>query len=311
MTGATGFVGSHLVHRLLRDGHRVGVLLRDTSDAWRIEDTLTSLAIVNGDLANVAESAEAIRQFRPQVVVHLAWTGAGSRRHQNDTDQVFANVPGSLSLVRLAAECGCEAWLGMGSVLEYGEYEVPVTEADRTEPKSLYGAAKLSTGLLASALCRHYSMRFAWFRLFWAYGPGDDGARMIPYLLLSLLRGERPALTPCEQIWDYLYIDDVVDAVLRVALRSEAEGCFNLGSGTPQRLRDVAAGIRDLVDPSLPVGFGDLPYRDDQIMHLRADVARLHRLVDWHPEVSLAVGLARTAGWFRENLDRYALRTGG
>ncbi len=305
VTGATGFIGSHLVRRLVREGAQVSVLMRSSADPWRLRDIMPRLNCLQGDLSSLTSLAGEIKRAKPEVIYHLGWQGASSHQFQNDPAQVFANLPGSLELVQLAAECGCRAWIGMGSVLEYGNYPVPVTEEQAPRPVTLYGAAKFAVGLLAQKLCAGYGIRSAWFRLFWAYGPGDDTARMIPYLIGALLKGERPALTPGEQKWDYLFIDDVVEALWRAAAHPGVQGVYNLGSGAANPLREVVERIRDFIDPSLPLGFGELPYRPDQIMHLQADISRLRKAMNWEPAVEIQNGLRRTVEWFRLNRNRY------
>ena len=94
-------------------------------------------------------------------------------------------------------------------------------------------------------------------------------------------------MTAGEQLWDYLYIHDVARGIVRAMDCEDAKGIFNLGSGRTVRLRSVVEGIRDRIDPSLPLGFGELPYRPDQIMRLEADISKLHRDLGWSPEVSL------------------------
>lgn len=301
VTGSTGFVGSHLVRRLRKAGFDVAVLLRAESNTRRLDDVLSGLHVISGDLRSITAVTDQIQRFGPDVVFHLAWHGASSSRYQDDPDQVFANLGGSFELVRAAADVGCQCWIGMGSVLECGTYQIPHPEDVKVAPTSLYGAAKYSTGLIAEHLCRIYGVRSVWFRLFWAYGPDDEPARMIPYLVLTLFKKQRPALTPGAQRWDYVYIDDVVEALFQVAVNPSARGTFNLGSGDASTIREVATQIRDLIDPSIPLGFGDLPYRPDQIMHLQADISRLCKAIDWSPRVALPDGLMRTVEWYREH----------
>jgi nucleoside-diphosphate-sugar epimerase len=148
-------------------------------------------------------------------------------------------------------------------------------------------------------------MRFAWLRLFSSYGPGDDPGWMIPYLILELLKGKTPALTKCEQLWDYIYASDVADAICRVASTPTANGFFNLGSGEAPPLSNTVKTLRDAIDPSLPLGIGQVPYRPDQVMHLQANNHRLRSLTGWQPNISLEEGLLRTVEWFRENRERY------
>jgi len=301
VTGATGFVGSHLVRRLLSERVETAVLVRPDSNLYRIADLLPRLVVVRGDLTTLSECADAIKVFAPEMIFHLAWYGAGSFRQQNEPAQIFDNLLGSLQLIQIAQACNCRTLIGLGSVLEYGHYPVPVGEDTPPRPVSLYGAAKYSVGLLAERLCSTYGIRFGWLRLFWAYGPADDPQRMIPYVIRALLSGEQPALTPGEQRWDYLYVDDAVEAIWRFAMTTRADGFFNLGSGETHTIRQVVEQIRDVIDPRVTVSFGQVPYRPNQIMHLQADISRLKSL-GWFPQVGLDVGLRRTVNWFRENI---------
>jgi nucleoside-diphosphate-sugar epimerase len=125
---------------------------------------------------------------------------------------------------------------------------------------------------------------------------------MIPSVITSLLTGHRPSLTPGEQVWDFLYVADAVRALLALAENDSASGTFNLGSGSPVTVRDVASKIRDSIDPRLELGFGDVPYPPGQIMHLEADISRLKSATGWKPQTSLEEGLCRTIGWFRSKL---------
>jgi UDP-glucose 4-epimerase len=304
LTGATGFVGSHLLHRLLADGaHDVAVLVRGASDPWRIRDVLDRAVAIRGALDDLGPAAAAVADFAPDTVVHLAWDGVGNRA-RNSPAQV-GNIATSVDLVRLAAQVGAKHWIGLGSQAEYGPCEEPIREDMPNRPTTLYGIAKLSAGLLARHLCAEAGLRFAWLRLFSCYGPKDDPAWMIPYLILRLLEGERPALTAGGQLWDYVYVADAAEAICRVAATPGASGIFNLGSGRADPLRGIVERVRDLVDPGLPLGFGEVPYRPDQVMRLQADVTRLRAATGWAPEVGLDEGLRRTVDWFRDNRRRY------
>jgi nucleoside-diphosphate-sugar epimerase len=301
LTGASGFVGSHLLRLLATDGrHEVAALLRASSGTWRIADLLPSVNRIEGDLDDLEPSRGRFAAFAPEVVIHLAWKGVGNTA-RNDVAQA-ENIPHTLSLVRLAHEAGAKAWVGLGSQAEYGPTEGPIREDAPTRPMTLYGAAKLATGMFAGQLCRDLGMRFAWLRLFSAYGPMDDSGWMIPSLIQQLLRRERPLLTAGTQLWDYLYVADAARAIAQVALTPQASGMFNLGSGRPETIRSVAERIRDAIDPKLPLGLGEVPFRPDQVMHLEADIGRLRATTGWSPEIDLNEGLRRTIAWFRERL---------
>jgi len=298
ITGASGFLGSHLTEWLVETGHAVAVLHRPRSDLWRIQAVLPKVTTIRADLEALPDAAGAVAHFAPDVVFHTAWYGVGSR-HRDEEGQVDRNIQSSLSLTRLACRIGCKAFVGLGSQAEYGPHNRRINETAATEPTTLYGAAKLSVFHLCRRIAALSGMRFVWARVFSAYGPRDNPEWMIPYLIRELLARERPSLTPGEQQWDYVFATDVAKAVCLLGLCPRAEGPFNLGSGQVHSIRSIVERIRDLIDPTLPLGLGEVPYRADQVMHLQADTTRLETVTGWRPEVPLETGLRRTVEWYR------------
>jgi len=238
-------------------------------------------------------------KFQPDTVFHLAWYGVGNR-YRNAEAQIGNNLQSSLSLLRMAIDSGCQTWVGLGSQAEYGLYNTAIEEGSPTNPTTLYGATKLCTYLLTKQLTCEQDMRFAWLRLFSSYGPKDNREWMIPYVIQALQRGDKPSLTAGEQKWDYLYVEDVATALFQVADCHKAHGVFNLGSGQAQTLRGIVETIRDLIDPSLTLGFGDVPYRSDQVMHLQANITKLCEVTGWMPQTTLEDGLRKTVEWFKK-----------
>jgi nucleoside-diphosphate-sugar epimerase len=301
VTGATGHIGSHLIRYLLERNVEVAALVRPTtSNLWRIEDILHRLYIIKGDLSDIERSSAVIKEFAPEVVFHLGWYGVSSR-YRNDIKQITRNLYGSIELLQIAHDSGCRRWIGLGSQAEYGAYNGILREDLPTRPITLYGTVKLCTGILNQKLCEAWQIDFVWLRLLASYGPMDDAEHLIPSVILNLLQGEKITLTPGEQRWDYLYVEDVTEALWRTVITPEAQGIFNLGSGQAHTIRSIVERIRDLIDPNSPLGFGEVPYRPDQIMHLHADISRLQQVTGWSPQVSLDEGLRRTVAWFREN----------
>jgi len=300
LTGASGFVGSRVLRELAADrGAEVAALLREPESAWRIRDLLPKVRVVRAALEDGPALETALADFRPTHLVHLAWNGVLGR-NRNDAAQ-HLNVFHSLRLLELALAAGTRHFVGLGSQAEYGPCEARIDESTPTQPTTMYGAAKLAASILAARLCELAGARFAWLRLFSSYGPQDDPEWLIPYLALKLLHRERPAVTAAEQRWDYLYVEDAAAAVAAVARSPQAAGIFNLGSGTAPRLRDIIESVRDAIDPGLQVGFGEIPYRPDQVMHLEADIARIERAAAWRPKVELAEGIRRTVDWYRKH----------
>jgi len=300
VTGATGHIGSYLVRLLLEQGCQVAVLIRPTSNPWRIKDVFHRLQIITGDLVVIAEAAAEVQKFAPEVVFHLGWYGVGNS-YRNDPAQIIQNLDGSLKLLQLAIESGCRRWLYLGSQAEYGVYNGLLTEDLPVRPVTFYGITKLSVGLLSQKLCETYGIGFVWLRLLATYGPMDDEQHMIPYVILSLLRGQKPVMTKGEQRWDYLYAQDAARAIWLAAMSQAAQGIFNLGSGQAYSVSSIVERIRDLIDPDLPLDFGEVPYPEQQIMHLQADISRLRQATGWTPQISLDQGLRQTVNWYEKN----------
>lgn len=300
VTGASGFIGSYVVEELLGRGVEVAILRRAGTDLWRLGSLVERVRPISGDLDAVETFREELTAFGPDVVLHLGWHGVANSL-RNDVAQVERNLHGTFALLEAAATAGAKAWVGAGSQAEYGPQPGALDENAPTRPTTLYGAAKLSAGHVAARLAALRGLRFVWMRVFSTFGPKDNPGWMIPSLIRALGRRERPALTLGEQRWDYLSVRDAAAAFAAVAAAPGAEGVYNLGSGSAPTLRETVEFIRDCVDPSLPLGFGEVPYRPDQVMHLEADTRRLRGATGWVPVHSRADAIRETVRWYLEH----------
>ena len=297
VTGGTGFVGARVVRQLVNEGRDLALLLRAASNTRRIDDLLGRCTVIRGDISQIEAASNALTRYSPEAVLHLAWEGV--KGTDRDSPVQLRNVSGSIALFELTQALGCRHFVGLGSQAEYGLLFGRIDESAPTRPTTSYGAAKLACGLVLERVARASDRPFAWLRLFSCYGPDDDPSWVIPYVIGQLLGGERPALTKAEQTWDYLHVDDVASAVI-AAMDAGARGFFNLGSGRARPLREIIMMIRDRIDPTLPLGFGELPYRPDQVMHLEADITALSGASAWRPAMSLENGIAQTVAWYQE-----------
>ena len=267
--------------------------------AARLSGLAGRLALLSASLEDEPAVRRAAESFRPETVIHAAWFGVGNCLR--DDEGQLENVSVTVSLLRAARDAGAKTFIGLGSQAEYGPANHRLDETAPTRPTTLYGAAKLAACHLSHRLADLARIRWAWMRIFSTFGPDDNGDWMIPQLIAALLARQRPALTAGEQLWDYLYVEDAAAAIVAVAATPGASGVFNLGSGRAVPLRHLIERIRDRIDPSLPLGFGEVPYRPDQVMHLEADVQRLVKATGWGPQTSLEDGLDRTVKWYCEH----------
>ncbi len=301
VTGATGFVGSHVVRMLVESRIPTAVLVRNNASCRKLVHLLSDVQVFCGDMHDESVLSAALQCFRPDTILHLGWTGvaAGNR---NETLQL-CNLQTSIKLVQLAKNLGVSTIVALGSQAEYGPKEIAMDEHAACAPNTLYGAAKLASSTIGIQLCKLNNIRFVWLRLFSCFGPGDHSGAMIPSLIATLLAGEKPSLTSARQKWDYLYVDDAAKAVIHSAVNSNLEGIFNLGSGNAVELRQIIECIRDQIDSSLPLGFGEIAQNQDAPKHLEANIGKLVAS-GWKPETSLLEGIKTTIDWVKKEVSQ-------
>lgn len=287
-----------LTKQLLAHGVSVGVLSRGDKLGRRLENVESQLTRIPHDSLDPSAFRKALTEFRPDTIFHLGWAGV-SNLDRNDVSTQVRNLDLCLELIDVGAASGCQHWIGAGSQAEYGPKTEAISEEDSTNPTTLYGAAKLAAYHLSRTYCGLLNVKHSWLRVFSTYGPDDNENWMIPSLIRQLISGQVPKLTAGEQQWDYLHVSDAARAFVAVA-EYRAEGAFNLGSGEAPSLRSTIEHIRDLVSPSATLGFGQVPYRNDQVMRLQAMNTKLRHCTNWQPMVALKDGLHETVTWFAQ-----------
>lgn len=289
LTGATGFIGSHVAETLLRNGHDVQVLIRPGADTWRIRDLLPELRVIHGDVLDPPSGLQA------ECCIHLAWDvqpGKYLTSPQN-TDYLCA----SLRLAKILAANGCGRFVGVGTGAEYALHGAsPLRETDPTDPQSLYATCKLSLCNILEKFCAATRMEFAWARLFYHYGPKEDPRRLVPLIIHALKAGQCARLTPGEQIRDFLHVADTAGGLVSLS-ESDLTGVVNIGSNRPVSVLTIAQTIGTLLKrPDLIVP-GAFPYPPGEPMHVVADNTRLLQ-TGWVERHDLTSGLQHTLEWW-------------
>ncbi len=301
LTGAAGWIGSHLARQLARE-NEVVAWVRPGSDPWRLRPVLRSLRVVECDLRDASAVAAQVEAIRPEVCFHVAWYAVpGSYRHSlENLDALEASIRLAVRLHSL----DCQRFIGVGSCFEYDTDLGRLSEHSPTKPRTMYAAAKLAFQLVLEQISAAGPMRYAWARLFYLYGPMEDERRLVPSLIIALLRGERVPVTAGEQIRDYLHVADVAAALHAIAA-SRVEGVVNVGSGKPMAIADLVSRVSEAVGRPELVALGARPYDPGDPMFVCADAGRLVA-TGWRPTHTLESGLADTIAWWR---DRVAART--
>ena len=302
VTGASGFIGVHLVERLLLEGSRVTVLARSSSvlpAEWR--DRIRVIAsddLSEGNLRRLLDTPV-------EAVFHLAAYGV-KPDHRNIHEMLRINVELPTALVRLCAEW--RARMVMAGT--FSEYRSPssqelLLEDSPLEQGKLYGSSKAAGGLMASAISQHSGVGFRLLRLFKVYGAGEAPHRLLPALVSGLGRRERVAISAGTQVLDFVYIDDAIEAMLRAETQCQEMGgvaTWNVATGRARSVREFAEHVALAMnaDASL-LAFGAIAMRKDDEPWLVGSPDLMHSKLGWQPSIGLDEGVRAAVAAIRQS----------
>lgn len=300
VNGSLGTVGAALVKCLVRHGVKTYAVIYPGADYEHIVDP--EATVVECDMRELKQLPSLIGESA-DAYFHLAWMGTIGPNRDNMPLQT-ENIRCAVEAVSAAAQMGCKVFVGSGSQAECGRVDGLICQDTPCFPETGYGIAKLCAGLMTRIACHQAGIRHVWGRILSAYGPNDGAMSLFPIMMGKLLRGEKPALTAGEQLWDFLYSGDVAEALYCMALSGHDGAVYPIGSGQARPLKEYFLVLRDAIDPALPLGIGELPYAPHQVMHLQADIEPLQRDTGFKPSTSFEDGIRETLRQYKEKLER-------
>lgn len=301
VSGASGFIGSWIC-RVLARSHEVIALVRPESNLYRLEG-ITPLVISQIPSENWGQFLD---RSDAEVWISVDWHGV-SNKDRNSESQ-FENVK---RLQELCAQVSnIPTVIGTGSQAELGPINDIIFESQGDAPTTLYGEAKVSTRNIMQSHFVESETRFVWARIFSTYGALDSNDWLIPSTIDTLLQGKRMPLTQGEQEWSYLHAYDLARAFQVLTENKSISGIVNVGNPETVRIYDVAAFIGDALERPDLLGFGDVPYRVDQVMKLAPACEKL-TAAGWAPEIELSNGITHLINWMSFRSDMSLLRKSG
>ena len=314
MTGAAGFIGSHLTQRLVEDGHRVRVFVRyNSQNNWGWLDVLPpsvirEIEVHRGDLKDPEAVRKAVEGI--DVIYHLAALISIPYSYVNPLDLVQTNVLGtanvlnaclsSKSLVKLVHTSTSEVY---GSALF-----TPITEEHPLQAQSPYSASKIAADKLAESYHRSFGLPVATIRPFNTFGPRQSSRAIIPSLIVQALRGETVRVGSLDPIRDFCFVADTVSGFLAGASAEGSAGrVLNIGTGTGIAIGQLVQTILKMLGSKAEVVVEQSRQRPErsEVMELVCDASRAKAVTGWTAGVSLDAGLRETIAWMRENQQRY------
>jgi len=303
ITGASGFIGKHLIRSLINNNYFVVCLDLNYDDNF-FNEFQGKLKIQKGNLMNGILVKNLIKKYSPNYVFHLA----GSKSRTNSLVEFKTsheiNYLGTFNLFEaLLEDKNLKLVAILGTIEEYGHACSPFREDSQELPNSAYGLSKLSATKLASIFNLQFNLPVIVLRPSIAFGPEQGEEMFIPAIIKTLLRKQPFKMTEGNQFRDFLFIDDLIEALVKCLECSGVEGqIVNIASGMSITIKDIAIQIANITKSKENLKIGELPYRYFEIMDYSIDISKAADLLQWNPKTKLCDGLGKTISFYKNNI---------
>jgi len=306
VTGISGFIGSHLAHRLIAEGASVHGLVRNSSDLQRIQDIKELITLHYSCLEDFESLRKSVKVINPKKIIHLAAHVDVRQSPAIIGKMIDTNIKGTSNLLQALEEIDYDCFINTGSAEEYGNNQVPFHEDQKPNPISPYSITKVASTMLCQMLFKYHGFPIVTLRPFLTYGPAQKCNMLIPLLISKTLREEPLEMTKGEQTREFNYVDDIVDGLVRASVCPAAIGqVINLGSGQDYNVRAVVEMILRAMGSTVKPKFGVLDYRPGEPFRYYCDNKKAREILHWKPQIDLEEGLNRTIAWYRQhNLEK-------
>lgn len=282
ITGGTGFIGRYVVGKLVKEKHELLILTRNPKSYRK-----NRINLLIGDISKTGLIRKKIKAFKPDYAVHLAWESLPKYDYLTS----IKNLKNSIDMVSLLAEYGCKKIFCAGSCFEYGGQAGSVEEESPLRPFNSFSAAKKALHLIGDEIARERGVALIWGRIFFAYGLGQREQSLVPYLIKCAKHGKNPQLKTPYSRNDFIYVEDVADAIAMALKKCSKTNTYNIGSGYPTSVSDIAKVIFENFGIKLDMGNGS-DYKPES--DFWANISKIKQETGWEPKFNIEKGLRKT-----------------
>ena len=302
VTGGAGFIGSHLVERLVNEKANISVIKKQTTSIINLENCKDDIKLHNCDLTDFENLNKIVKEIKPSIIFNLA--SYSTVNPSDDVNFVLNNNFQTTVNLFKSLNGNFDIFLHTGSVAEYGNGQVPFKEGQLPIANSQYSLAKICSTYYCQMLYEMNKLPITILRPFLTYGPRQSSFNMlIPRTILYSLENKEIQMTKGEQTRDCIYVDDVVEGFIKAAKYKEAIGqIINLGTGKEHTIKEIVLKIVELTGSIVRPEF-NLEYRPAESMHSYCSNEKAKKLLNWEPEYTLEQGLEKTVGWYKEKFE--------
>lgn len=292
--GANGFLGSHLALQLAKEGKDVLALVFEGTEYGflRSKDGITCKEFTFDNINHIDACGY-------DTIFHMAWASV-STTYKNEVLTQAQNILYGLKVLEYAEKNQIKKVVIPGSAAEVSCGQGVITGYETPAPSDLYSASKVATRFVCQTYARQHNIDLVWTLITSIYGPGRNDNNLITYAIKSLLKGEKPSFTGLEQQWDYLYIDDLISALIALGEKGLGGKVYPVGSGEHRKMNEYVYILRDKINPKLPLGIGDYPYKNpDKIDNQVLDISELKKDTGFEAKFSFDQGIEKTIEYFK------------
>ena len=303
ITGASGFVGSNLIRKLIDENKEVTILIREDSDLWRINDLVSKIQTFKTDLSNYGKLEKIISDIDPDFVYHLGTYGGYP--FQTSIQKITqVNILNTINLFESLSKCNnLKLIINFGSSSEYGPKSTSMNENDEAVPITPYGISKLTQTKFAKFYSKNMNLPIVTLRLFSVFGPFEEPGRLIFDIMTSVIKGKTIELSSPFPRRDFVYVSDVIQAIETAIHAKNIIGeIFNIGTGVMRSVQDVVNNVLEIAKSNNKISWKIKQKRVfDDMTPWVSDTEKTKKILKWEPKYSFSDGLLLTYKWYLNN----------